>query len=300
MAFYESEEDKKKMEEHLTKQTGGNVRIIEPTDKLDFKCQRCGQCCMGRNDIVLNPFDVYNACVALKITPREFIDKYANLTMGPTSRLPVITLKSDHRNWCHFLEFDIKNGGLFKCGINDNKPGACRNHPVGVVTSFKKDGDIEGEMHEMYIQVEQCDNSKGHNNFIPVSDWMQKTEELAEERQWSHRIQSLPSMRMDIARFFKLLAQTAQGPANIEEWSEEDRKRIEEVMQKSIDIMKFFFSAVVDCTYGMYDIDKPFVEQVQDNYKKLDEICTQVGEYYTHMEEAFLASGGSLEELDNA
>lgn len=299
MAIYNNEEDKKKMEEHLSQQTGGNVKIVDANDTFDFKCQRCGQCCMGRNDIVLNPFDIYNACVALNIAPSEFISKYTNVTIGHNSRLPVITLKSDDRNWCHFLEFDIKNGGLFKCSINDNKPGACRNHPIGVVTSFKKNDDgSDDEMSEMYIKVDQCDNSKGHNNPVLVSDWMKKSEELVEEREWSHKIQSLPSLRLNLHRFYTMLTMTSLGPENIEEWSEEDQKRIKQTMEHSLEVMKFFFTSIAELTYNLYDINRPFVEQVKENYAKLDEVCTTVGKYYESMEKVYIESGHSLEDLD--
>lgn len=295
-------EDRKKLEEYISQQAGGDVCIVEDTDTFDFKCQKCGQCCMGRDDIVLTPFDVYNACVALNIGPADFIDKYTTLTIGTRSKLPVITLKPDHKGWCHFLELDIKNGGCFKCSINDNKPGACRNHPIGVVTSFKKEKNAEGDKREIYteiyIKVDQCENSKGHNNPVLVSDWMQKSKEFTEERKWANKIQLLPSEKINIPRFFKLLAQTSQGPDNIEDWSESERESIYNIMEKSINIMKNFIEVIVGCTYCSYDITKPFVEQVKNSYNKLDEICSQIGQFYSQLEESFITTGGNIKDLD--
>lgn len=297
---FKTQEEREELEKHLSEQTGNTVKIMDINDTFDFKCQRCGQCCMGRTDIVLSPFDIYNASIALNITPIEFIVNYTNTHIGRNSKLPVITLKPDKKNWCPFLQLDIKNGGLFKCSINDNKPGACRNHPIGVVTSFKKDENgIEDEMSEIYIKVEQCENSKGHNNPNLVSEWMQKGEELKEERKWSHKIQSLPSLKLNLHRFYSLLTCVANGPDNIDDYDAEEKERIQSVMNSSVEIMKFLFTSISELTYGLYDTNEPFVEQVKENYAKLEEVLDNVAKYYNEIEKSYVASGSSLEDLDN-
>ena len=66
------------------KKTIGNdgVQFIDINDTFKFKCQQCGQCCMNRHDIIINPFDVYNGAKYLGITPEEFIITYLHADLG--------------------------------------------------------------------------------------------------------------------------------------------------------------------------------------------------------------------------
>ena len=51
----------------------------------------------------------------------------------------MLLLKSDDETgFCPFLKLDVKGGGKFKCSIHAAKPGACANHPIGVIMSFEK------------------------------------------------------------------------------------------------------------------------------------------------------------------
>ena len=36
------------------------LTIVDLDDSFGFKCQQCGKCCMNRNDIILNPFDIFS------------------------------------------------------------------------------------------------------------------------------------------------------------------------------------------------------------------------------------------------
>ncbi len=45
-------------------------------EKFNFACVQCGECCRNRDDILLNPFDVFRLCREKKMTLSDFIEKY--------------------------------------------------------------------------------------------------------------------------------------------------------------------------------------------------------------------------------
>ena len=49
---------------------------IGPDDTFSFGCTMCGKCCINREDILLNPKDVYNIAVKLDITPTDVLKEY--------------------------------------------------------------------------------------------------------------------------------------------------------------------------------------------------------------------------------
>ena len=177
-------DDKNAMLEAIKKTTrDDSTQIIDINDTFKFKCQQCGQCCMNRHDIIVNPFDVYNGAKYLGITPEEFVITYLDAELGSKSKIPMLLLKSDDETgFCPFLKFDVKGGGKFKCSIHAAKPGACANHPIGVVTARKTDSDVE---EFTFIKVDQCENSKCDNDVL-VKDWVKpyldNTEEIRHRR----------------------------------------------------------------------------------------------------------------------
>lgn len=293
------EEIAQSLEEYL----GNSVKVIDREDTFDFKCQRCGQCCVGRSDIVLTPFDIYEAAKHLGITHKEFVDKYAHVSIGGHSRLPVVTLAIDSRGWCPFLKFDVKNGGLFGCSINDVKPGACRNHPIGIATSFKHNEDSDDilmeDLKEFYIKVEQCGNSQGHNNPVKVADWVAKSEAQQEERIWAHKLQSIPSMIMNVEKFLVLMAITAMTPPGGEDWSDEDMRIATSIAEQSKFVAKSFFDTIMAKTYIDFVPDRPFCEQAEENAIKIKELCLKCKELYETSHKAFVESGGTDEILND-
>lgn len=281
----------------LSEHMGNKIEVIKEEDTFDFKCQRCGQCCIGRNDIVLSPYDIYKAAKYLGITTAEFVKEYANLHLGHTSKCPVFTLAIDNRGWCPFLKFDVKNGGLFGCTINDAKPDACRNHPIGIASSFKMEEDSNdintAEFNEFYIKVEQCGNSKGHNNPVKVADWIAKSKATVDERKWSHKLQTIPHMTFDIRKFYTLMGIQSMGPENTENWSKEDKEKIEQVIDYTKELIKNFFDLTVELTYVNFDTNRPFCEQAEENAVKLQELCDKTKEMYDISYDAFIKSGAN-------
>ena len=293
-------ENKESLEKIMSEKLGNPITIVTEEDTFDFKCQRCGQCCMHRNDIVLSPHDIYDASKYLGIMPLQFLEEYTNTHIGHTSSLPVITLAVDDRGWCPFLQFDIKAGGLFGCSINDAKPGACRNHPIGIATSFKSidENSKVQEAREYYIKVEQCKNSQGHNNIVKVADWIKKSKECSEERMWSHTLQTIPPSILDMKKFIILIGIQTELPSNFDELPDgENKEAIKLVVNRAKDIIATLIEAIVDYTYLNYSIDRPFCEQAEENANKLKEICLKCKAYYDLCCEAFVESGGDIDAL---
>ena len=45
----------------------GQVELVNLEDTISFNCKRCGKCCSGRTDIIVNPYDVYKIAKTLNI-----------------------------------------------------------------------------------------------------------------------------------------------------------------------------------------------------------------------------------------
>lgn len=111
-------------------------RLKEIADNLDklrigvdepfrFHCTMCGKCCYHREDILLNPKDVYNVSKELGLPPQEMIEQYCETYIGGDSRMPIVRLKprgSVQR--CPLL----KN---HKCSVHKAKPAVCAMFPIG-------------------------------------------------------------------------------------------------------------------------------------------------------------------------
>lgn len=87
---------------------------------IQFECQGSGKCCQSRGEygfVYLTEQDVNAAAKALKIKPKQFIDKYCQYDDG------VLCLKDDPKSPdCLFLEGT-------KCGIYEGRPVQCRTWP---------------------------------------------------------------------------------------------------------------------------------------------------------------------------
>lgn len=90
-----------------------------------FHCTQCGKCCIHREDILLNPKDVYNMSKELGISPEVLIERYGEIYVGPDSRVPIVRLKprgSVRR--CPLLKDR-------KCMVHPAKPTICAMFPLG-------------------------------------------------------------------------------------------------------------------------------------------------------------------------
>ena len=54
----------------------GDAKFVDLDDTIKFNCKRCGRCCSGREDILLNPYDIYHIAQGLNISPVEVLNQY--------------------------------------------------------------------------------------------------------------------------------------------------------------------------------------------------------------------------------
>ena len=57
-------------------------REIGIDEEFKFHCIECGKCCINREDILLNPRDIYNMSKELGISPEEMTKKYCEVYVG--------------------------------------------------------------------------------------------------------------------------------------------------------------------------------------------------------------------------
>lgn len=108
-------------------------------DSFSFHCTQCGKCCIRRTDIILSPRDIFKMAKELKLSNADFLRKYCSMHIGPTSRIPVITLRpvgKDDR--CPLLRNN-------KCSVHRVKPSVCGMFPLGRYIAF---GKIETDIHQ--------------------------------------------------------------------------------------------------------------------------------------------------------
>lgn len=101
------------------------AREIGLDEEFKFHCSMCGKCCIHREDILLNPKDVYSMSKELKITPEKLIDQYCEMYIGSDSRVPIVRLAPRGQ---------MRRCPLFKnrkCIVHSAKPAVCAMYPLG-------------------------------------------------------------------------------------------------------------------------------------------------------------------------
>lgn len=270
--------DNRELEEALERQNKHNppqqqYQLIGENDTFEFQCQRCGACCMNREDIIINAWDVYNASKALGIQPQEFLQKYTIQSLGGFSKLPLITIGHTDNGACHFLKFDYMGSGKYMCTINDNKPGACAGHPLGILTKYDKE-NTNTENH--FVRVEQCENSKKPVT-QNVKDWMKHYYDHQEEFDAAHAFITMYSKHENFRKWY-FLATLFMGMARNRGYVVNDDPVVK-AFAASCDL-------IITYTYAHYDISKPFLPQAEENLKLLDECLTKNDAIVKNVEDA--------------
>ena len=62
-------------------------------DTFKFHCDMCGKCCINREDILLNPQDIYRMAKELKMEPKDMFIRYCETYVGDNSRIPIVRIK---------------------------------------------------------------------------------------------------------------------------------------------------------------------------------------------------------------
>ncbi len=99
---------------------------LEKQDVFQFACRGCGDCCRGREDIVLSGYDLWRICNRLRLPPALVVRSFCRHSIGTNSQMPVVRLQplKNEKNNCPFL---YKS----RCAIHDAKPLVCALYPLG-------------------------------------------------------------------------------------------------------------------------------------------------------------------------
>jgi len=94
-------------------------------DTFSFECRGCGKCCKNREDILLNPQDLFRIAQHLYLKPEEVVERYCERLVGESSRLPLIRLlPRGKERTCPFL---LNR----RCRVHQAKPSVCSLFPLG-------------------------------------------------------------------------------------------------------------------------------------------------------------------------
>lgn len=243
--------------------------FVSLDDTIKFNCIRCGHCCSGRSDIILNPFDVYQIAKSLDMTIDDVIKKYCSIHAGSNSGLPIVTLQEDERGLCPFLKF-FTSEGKFGCSINKNKPGACIMHPIGVVRTFNKENN-DTETH--FIKVPPCNNHKKDVE-IKIRDFIKPY--LDNEK--CHEIGSLlihePLKYINTIEFLECVVY--KNKERLKKYPEDIVNKIISLPKDLIDMLYRTYMSTT--TFALYDLDinKDFLSQVDTIKKNVKENCIKM------------------------
>ena len=111
---------------------------------FSFACNGCGDCCRGREDIVLSGFDLWRIAARLRLPPQIVARGYCRASIGTVSHLPVLRLApvKENRNNCPFLTGD-------HCAIHDAEPLVCALYPLAQEISRKGQVSLFSAAHRL-------------------------------------------------------------------------------------------------------------------------------------------------------
>lgn len=245
----------------------GEARLVDLDDTIKFNCKRCGKCCSGRTDIILNPYDVYNIAKGLGITPEEVIKQYCNVHCGSNSCLPIVTLKEDKRGLCPFLKF-FANEGKFGCSVNNFKPGACIMHPIGIVRSVDQ---TTHKQEKQFIEVPSCD-IHGIETEIKIRDFIKPYLDKEEEHDIGSMLTFEVTKYIDTRKFIKCFVE--QDDEMLHKYF--SKEKIEVIKSLSEFLVQASYKTFIGSTLmSLYDFDmnKGFIEQIDDVNQNIKDSC---------------------------
>ena len=200
---------------------------IGPDEGFEFHCTMCGQCCKNRNDILLSPYDLCRMATGLGISLIDVVDKYGEVYIGESSKIPLVALKMrDDNGKCPFL---CRNS----CKIHVYKPTVCALFPLGrAVARYEEENKNE---INYILQPTFC--GKRDEVHTP-RDWMESFN-LEESEKWFFEWQD--SVLLVSEKIRELINVTPSGAMNI------------------------ILSNVFNILYLNYKQDKTIIEQTKKN-----------------------------------
>lgn len=104
------------------------MTLSNPHDD-EYPCFSCHTNCCKEYTIFVNAHDVYRLTQGLGIAAERFLEIYGakDFDLGIKVKEGLVDLALKQRNnTCNFL---IESEGLFRCTVNDFKPGICKSYP---------------------------------------------------------------------------------------------------------------------------------------------------------------------------
>lgn len=198
------------------------IGVDEP---FKFHCTMCGKCCLNREDILLNPRDIYGMAKELGMTTAVFFRTYCETYLGNNSRFPIVRLKP---------RGSIKRCPLLKdhkCSVHKSKPTVCAMFPIGRCIEFS---DKKQDITYVFINPDCGDESETHT----VREWLSEF--------------GIPLVDDFYIKWNKVLMKMSEAFRKAE-------KRVRK------DIMDKVWSATLAALYLEYDTDQEFMPQFEEN-----------------------------------
>ncbi len=212
-------------------------------DSFRFHCTMCGKCCRNREDIILNPFDVYRMAKDLKMHPAEMFTAYCDTFLGHTSRMVIVRLKPQGPDMhCPLLKGN-------RCAVHKAKPTVCALFPLGrtLSTKLNEPANLKDREVQYILQDPGCGNkSETHT----VREWLNDFDIPTDDG------------------FFAKWSQTVFDYGNIV------KKLIDMLGEENIGML---FTVILGNIYLNYDIEKPFLSQFERNDTTFREMIIKTG-----------------------
>ena len=98
----------------------------------EFPCVSCHTDCCKEYVIFVNAHDVYRLSNGLRMAPKKFLEIYGakDYSLGIQVEEGLIDLAlKQNKDGCEFLE---ETKDVFRCTVNDFKPGVCKSYPFSM------------------------------------------------------------------------------------------------------------------------------------------------------------------------
>ena len=218
--------------------------LIGVDEPFTFHCTCCGKCCINREDILLNPKDLFNIAKEFGLRPLDVVNQYCEYYIGGDSRIPIVRLKPRGTvKRCPFLKER-------KCSIHKSKPTVCATFPIGRCLNTTPNDGKEIVFHVEDIQYifnrPGCgDDAETHT----VREWFEDF-----------------GIPLDDEYFIKWHGTVAKAS-----------KYIHEAEKKfSSKTMETVWDAVFVYLYIDYDIQQDFMPQFEKNSEKVLQILSTI------------------------
>ena len=279
-----------------------NPQEIKLTDKIEYKCSHCGNCCINSQSRLLS-FDIYNMQKYYK--PEWIIDRL-DFYHGNESYFPLVMIKNNKNGMCPFLK---NANGDFICSLKNDKPLMCSHPfiaigttynnefsfvPIGEkvkktdVNKFVKENAIQNSQLYLLkeVQERQCPTKKKEEILLSehLKDRILHDEEMT--------LSSLPLLLLqkyiDMKMFTKII------------YLSENTKLEVDLANQSSNMYSRILKSLYNGIYLFANPDKPFKEQILKQIENLeDKVFPTLRILYEHLFNVYNVSDTILYDIIN-